>query len=109
MSNWWAQHLSQGNTPPRPNSHTLPEVRRQPPPPVVVPVQQKTVDFCPSCGSENYMSPSANISKRCYDCGYPVSQSGTGVSGTSTEGTVKKAVQVDTPGYSPGSIVGRIE
>lgn len=37
---------------------------------------------CPGCGSGNYVShPDAPGSRpRCYDCGYPISQSGSGVS-----------------------------
>jgi len=58
------------------------------------------------------MAPAGTSLKRCFDCGYPVVQSTSGVGGTgggSTDGTVHKATQVETGGYSPTTIVGRVE
>jgi hypothetical protein len=50
--------------------------------------------------------------KRCFDCGYPVVQSTSGIGvagGAKTDGTVHKATQVDSGGYSPTTIIGRVE
>lgn len=58
----------------------------------------------------NYMAPQGTQMKRCFDCGYPISQSGSGVSGTGqTDGTVKKATQVPSGGYHPGTIIGKVD
>jgi hypothetical protein len=42
---------------------------------------QQTTGRCPSCQSSNYAAhPEAPEARaRCYDCGYPISQSGTGI------------------------------
>lgn len=45
---------------------------------------------------------------RCYDCGHPVTQSGSGVGSTRSNEPAKKAVQVESGGYSPTTIVGRV-
>ena len=66
-------------------------------------------DHCPSCASTNYMAPPNSQMKRCFDCGYPVVQSGSGVSGGKTDGTVHKATQVPSGGFNPTVIVGRVE
>jgi hypothetical protein len=68
---------------------------------------------CPECGSANYMSPSANFSPRCYDCGYPIQQQGSKYGSLSTarvEGGVGEARGNDkTNNYNPQGIIGRIE
>mgnify|MGYP006971423807 CR=1 FL=1 len=48
---------------------------------------------------------------RCFDCGYPTVQAGTGVGGVSasTDGTVHKATQVSSGGFNPTVIVGKVE
>lgn len=59
----------------------------------------------------NYMAPPGTRAKRCFDCGYPIQQSGSGVGGTGgqTDGTVRKATQVQSGGYHPTTIVGKVE
>lgn len=49
--------------------------------------------------------------KRCYDCGYPVVQAGTGVGGVSNASskTVHRATQVEGGGFNPSVIIGRVE
>jgi hypothetical protein len=67
-------------------------------------------EHCPSCGSANYMAPQGTQMKRCLECGYPVVQSGSGVSAVgATDGSVKAAKQVQSGGYNPGTIVGKVE
>jgi hypothetical protein len=55
------------------------------------------------------MAAPGSTYKRCFDCGYPKVQSGTGVGATQSDAPAKKATQVPTQGYSPTTIVGRIE
>ena len=53
---------------------------------------------CPECGGNNYMSPQPNIALRCYDCGYPISQSGSrygALTGAKVEGAAKGAIGND--------------
>lgn len=69
---------------------------------------------CPECNSSNYMrpGPSAQLAHRCYDCGYPLIQSGSGVASTTSNGPVRASKQLDrlsTDGYNPRLIVDRIE
>lgn len=125
-SNWWAQKLGSGNTP----SSTPPTAQPSRPAPVVppsstsaVPIQydadadqvvtkapsSKLHDRCPSCDSGNYFAPSPQVRARCYDCGYPLTQAGTGV-GVPTDGRVTPAKQLSTANnFNPTTIVGRLE
>jgi hypothetical protein len=54
---------------------------------------------CPGCGSDNYGGPSG-YKQRCYDCGYPLEQSGSGLGkgiitpGASSAGPATPALQV---------------
>ena len=58
----------------------------------------------------NYMAPQGTQQKRCFDCGYPLMQSGSGVGSTGqTDGTVRKATQVQSGGYHPTQIIGKVE
>ena len=71
----------------------------------------RTSDRCPGCGSGNYMSSPAGGRPRCYDCGYPIVQAGTGAgmpSGSSS-GPTTAAKQVNqSGGFNPNVIVDRI-
>ena len=55
------------------------------------------------------MSAPGSKYMRCFDCGFPQVQSGTGVGSTATDGTTRRATQVESDGYSPKVIVGRVE
>ena len=108
-NNWWANKL--GGQP----SNTF-----QTPPPAPRPVQQPTPpvenirvsERCPGCGSQNYGGATPESRKRCYDCGYPIVQSGTGMRGVNTgqsaAGPAQPAKQVSTGGYNPTTIIGKI-
>lgn len=126
-NNWWAKKL--GN--PAPLSSTPPaslppgNVYRPPAPPsnprveydaqrdqLVTRAQSANMsELCPGCRSGNYMAPMGTQLKRCYDCGYPLVQSGTGAGSTSSSsGPTKAAKQVgQNGGFNPQTIVGRIE
>jgi hypothetical protein len=72
----------------------------------------KQTATCPDCGSTNYMSV-ATSPPRCFDCGYPVEQSGSrygSLAGAHVEGATKSALGNDkTNNYNPTNIIGRIE
>jgi ribosomal protein S27AE len=129
MSNdWWSKKL--GNTPSKPG---VPPTSPAPSVPYTPPAQQPNVqvsydpnqdqlvtraqtakmnDSCPGCGSGNYFAPQGTQRMRCYDCGYPVVQSGTGSgmpSGSANpNGPTLKAKQVGSSGFNPNIIVDRI-
>jgi len=67
---------------------------------------------CPNCGSGNY-GGTAETKARCYDCGYPIQQSGSGTPGVripnAGSGAVEAARQLNTGNnYNPGQIIDRI-
>lgn len=118
MSNWWANKLSEtasSSRAPAPTNN-LPfrrpsEPPRAPyrPPAAVAAPPPKVEERCPGCNGVNYMSAPNSNYKRCYDCGYPLVQSGTGVSATHADAPTKSAVQVQTGGYNPSVIVGKVD
>lgn len=125
MSNadWFARKL--GNQPPAPAQYpvttpmTPPSQRpmapmptfQQPQAPVTKAQSAANTATCPECWSGNYMAV-PGYAPRCYDCGYPIQQRGSGMSGTSNvrvEGAAKPALGNNTqsnvslmpPGYGP--------
>jgi len=126
-SNWWANKLG-GVSNPTPTPATTPPTgnvyRATPGAPntqvsydhnqdqLVTKAQSaKASDLCPACYSGNYMSSPGGGRMRCYDCGYPIVQQGSGLSGTGTgTGTVIASKQVgQNGGFNPTTIVGRLE
>jgi len=73
---------------------------------------------CPECNSGNYMKVGTQSNQggmfevyRCYDCGYPKMQTGSGAisTGGSSAGTATPAKQVgQSGGFQPNVIVDRI-
>lgn len=74
---------------------------------------------CPSCRKNNYMTIGSMLNqttgqmveaKRCFNCGYPKVQSGTGLSGVggSTAGPATPAKQVPTGGWNPGVFINNM-
>jgi len=116
-SNWWANKL--GAAPAPAQRPSVPQAPVQQPvypqtpnyPPVQHSPQQAA--SCPGCGSGNY-SGAAGTRPRCYDCGYPIQQSGSGVgkgivSGPQASGPVQASIQVPTGGWNPTTIIGKLE
>lgn len=71
----------------------------------------RETELCPGCMSGNYFAPQGTQRKRCYDCGYPLVQAGTGVGGTggAGEGRPMPAKQPAMgTGFNPTTIVDRI-
>jgi ribosomal protein S27AE len=120
-ADWWAKKLGT----------TQPQQGRPDPAPAMPPSQQPMAQMpafqqpqaskaqsatqtatCPDCGSGNYMAPNPQIALRCYDCGYPIQQSGSrfgGLAGAHVEGAAKPATGNDTTNnYNPQQIIGTI-
>ena len=123
MSNadWWAKKLQNNApqprrdvSPPMPPSQQ-PMTRYTPPQPQAPETRAqsaKQVESCPDCGSANYMAIQ-NAAPRCYDCGYPLSQSGSKfgtLAGAKVEGSTKSSIGNDsTSNWNPQGIIGRID
>lgn len=68
---------------------------------------------CPTCGSDNYMSVNG-ATTRCFDCGYPLEQSGSrygALTGAKVEGNARSAAGNDiTSSWNANAptIIGRV-
>lgn len=125
-SNWWANKLGGGAAAPAstPATGPLPGNVYQPTtvntPVTYDPSRDQTVtkavsarnnDSCPNCFSGNYFAPQGTGRARCYDCGYPLLQqgSGAGMPGGGSGGAATPAKQVgQSGGFNPNIIVDRI-
>ena len=123
MSNldWWSKQLGTQQPPTQRQSNVPMPVSQQPMTPYIPPQPQEPItkaqsasqtQMCPDCGSNNYMAV-ANAAPRCYDCGYPLSQSGSkfgSLTGAKVEGNIKSSLGNDTQNnYNPQQIIGRID
>lgn len=128
MSNadWWASKLANTqpqapvgrptNLPPMPPSQqpmqVMPSFQQAQTPSTERAASSKQTATCPECGSGNYMAV-ANAAPRCYDCGYPISQSGSrygSLTGAHVEGAAKQASGNNTQSnWNPQGIIGRID
>jgi ribosomal protein S27AE len=123
-ADWWAAKL--GNAPAVPQSRpmdmppmppsqqpmaAMPAFNQQPGPAQRAQSANQT-QTCPECGSANYMAV-ANAGARCYDCGYPIQQSGSrygSLTGAHVEGSAKPSIGNDgTSNWNPQGIIGRID
>ena len=120
-SDWWAKKLGQPTASPAaresiPMPPSQQPMTRYTPPapqqPQTKAMSARQTQLCPSCNGNNYMSV-ANAAPRCYDCGYPLIQSGSGIgdlSGANVEGPTKAALGNDTANnFNPTQIVGRVQ
>ena len=123
-SDWWAKQLGTQPQVLQPRTENVPMPPSQqpmtsytPPQPQINPTISKAqsasqTHMCPDCGSNNYMAV-ANAAPRCYDCGYPLSQSGSkfgSLTGAKVEGNIKSSLGNDTHNnYNPQQIIGRID
>ena len=126
MSNadWWAKQLNTqpaAQPPARPINNPMPssqqpmtpyQAPQQPAPPLSKAQSASQTQLCPECGGNNYMSVQ-NAAPRCYDCGYPISQSGSrygSLTGAKVEGSAKAARGNDiASNWNPQGIIGRID
>lgn len=125
MSNadWWSKQLGAQPAAPQPRSTEIPMPASQQPMARFAPTPMreeqtkaqsaKQTQNCPDCGSGNYMAPAQNIGLRCYDCGYPLQQSGSkfgSLTGAKVEGSVKPSTGNDVKSnWNPQGIIGRID
>lgn len=118
-NNWWANKLT-GQPPSYPPVqqpvYQTPALHQYEPPvppqPPVQPPASASASRCPGCGSGNYGGSTPESRPRCYDCGYPITQSGTGVKGINqgqTSGPAQAAKQIATGGWNPTTIIGKLE
>jgi hypothetical protein len=123
MSNadWWAKKLGQQPAPTQTRPSNMPAMppSQQPMAPMPSFQPQQTTraqsanqtSSCPDCGSANYMSV-ASAAPRCFDCGYPLEQSGSrygSLAGAHVEGATKSSQGNDpTSNWNPQGIIGRI-
>lgn len=113
-NDWWAKKL---NAPAPQAQPVQPQPVYQQPQRVSTPPVQQTVPIterCPGCGSGNYGGATPEARKRCYDCGYPLQQSGSGMgtgisTGQPAAGPTTPAKQVSTANnFNPQGIIGHI-
>ena len=127
MSNadWWANKLAQTTpqvpqgrpdpTPAMPPSQQpmapMPSFQQAPNPAERAASARQTAS-CPECGSANYMAVQ-NAAPRCYDCGYPIQQSGSrygNLTGAHVDGATKQASgNNQASNWNPQGIIGRID
>jgi hypothetical protein len=124
MSNadWWAKQLGGQPAAPqaRPANEPMPP-SQQPMTPYAPPQPQQPsirigsasqTQSCPDCGGNNYMAVQ-NAAPRCYDCGYPLQQSGSkfgALTGAKVEGNAKSSLGNDGQNnWNPQGIIGRID
>jgi hypothetical protein len=117
MSNdWWSKKMGVPTPKQQPVQQYVQQPMQQPmqQQPLYAPSQQ-AVAFtprCPNCSSVNYVG-SMESRPRCYDCGYPIQQSGTGTPGirnpNTASGPVEPAKQINTQNnFNPQTIIGHI-
>ena len=117
-SDWFSKKLGhpvETQTPAPTYAAPQPATYVQPSQPQYPPSQQATPQAprCPGCNSGNYGSIQG-ATPRCYDCGYPVQQSGSGLGkgivgqGGSSGGAAIPAKQVASGGFNPQTIIGHI-
>ena len=104
-ADWWAKQLGAQPQAPQPRQAAMPMPPSQQPmtqyqaPQQQQPPQSKAMSAaqtasCPECGGTNYMAVS-QAAPRCYDCGYPIGQSGSrygSLTGAKIEGSAKSAL-----------------
>jgi len=119
-ADWWAKQLgTQPAQAARPADMPMPPSQQPmttytPPQPQVQQTKAHSANqtqMCPNCSGNNYMAV-ANAAPRCYDCGYPLEQSGSrygSLTGAKVEGSAKGAIGNDTASnWNPQGIIGRI-
>jgi hypothetical protein len=113
-ADWWAKRLGQQPQVPQSRPDPTPPMppSQQPMSPMPAFQQQeqtkahsaRQTDTCPDCWSSNYFAIE-NAKPRCYDCGYPVQQSGSrygGLAGAHVQGSAKPATgNSGTSGFNP--------
>lgn len=125
-ADWWASRLA-GNTsnqgqqfrpdptPPMPASQLpmtpMPTPQQMQQPSAGRAQSASQTQTCPECGSSNYMTAD-NSKARCFECGYPVNQSGSRYGNLSTarvEGNAQASMGNDpVSNWNPQGIIGHV-
>jgi ribosomal protein L37E len=116
---WWAKKLAQPNTTPAqipqapPSQQPMTQFQApQPDSPAAKAASSRITDTCPDCGSDKYFGFNGS-KQRCYECGYPMEQSGSkygSLTGAQVVGDTKSASGNNpTNNYNPQQIIGRID
>lgn len=120
-SDWWAARLAKQQPAPQQPAPTYQpqyqqpqqQVPQQPDPEQAARNKARhttKTGICPECGSDNYMAMGNSNASRCFDCGYPVMQSTSGMHATSDGKAAKPARQPSMgSGYNPQVIIGTVE
>lgn len=123
-ADWFARKMANTNPPPAQpiqlpaQPSALPPISQQfsqpytpQPQPVSKAQSAQQTASCPTCYSDNYMSVNG-AAPRCFDCGYPLEQSGSrygSLTGAKVEGSAKPSVGNDTQSnWNPQGIIGRV-
>lgn len=120
-ADWWARRLG-APAPPR-EAPVATQPRSQPAPvgweqSAHAVAADAAHDFgnCPECGSDSYFAARSETSRlnrmaaapRCFDCGYPVRHTTSGMGSPRGTGTSTPSKQGGDSGYHPDVIVGRL-
>jgi chitodextrinase len=119
-SDWWSKKMGAPVQQPSYQQPVQQPVQPMQQAPSYAPQQpiQPPAPSCPGCRSANYIAVGSQVTQngsvptyRCYDCGYPIVQAGSGRGGATSapsQGPVQKAKQVETGGWNPTTIVDRL-
>lgn len=120
-SNWWANKLGTQEQPresfltPATVYKAVETIAAYTPSPAPARAPSDKGGSCPECRSGNYFSGGPSVRARCYDCGYPISQSSSGINtlvrpaGQVSETTYEATKQISTANnYNPTTIVDRV-
>lgn len=120
-ANWWARKLNAPETPsrmephpgyqtPGEQSYQAPQTQ-QPTGPRKQLRHERAAGICPDCGSDKYFAIAGAGKPRCFECGYPLVQTTSGMGGTGAGETSVPSKQTNARGtsqYHPDVIFDRI-
>jgi hypothetical protein len=113
---WWQLPTYQSAaTPAAPAPHQVPGPQDLHPltamPKPVNLASARNASQCPGCGGDQYFKATPNSSPRCFECGYPVQHSTSGLRVSHNDQSVPTKVsmrQVTGNGFQPQTIVGHV-
>ena len=122
-ADWYARKMREQQASPVTESPLPPTPVRVPPAPTARPATPSPMTYdpqqaqasrnssaCPKCSSGNFFKPNAQVAPRCYDCGYVDGRDYQQEAFTaSSVNNTQAAKQLPNAGYSPSTIIGKIE
>lgn len=97
---WWAQESAAPQNPPEQAPPQQPSLTVRRP-------REASEGSCPACFSGNYMAASRSVAPRCFDCGYPIQHSTSGMVVSKNTPFGQPVRQAESPGFHPETIVAR--